>query len=67
MKEKEIERAAMKFCMGCANFEVEREKKNEEKDRGLKLLDYYQKKDRGLKRQTSDTSDTRTSSPYRER
>jgi ribosome-binding protein aMBF1 (putative translation factor) len=54
VKEKEIEGAAMKFCMGCANFEVEREKKNEEKDRGLK-------------RQTSDTSDTRTSSPYRER
>jgi len=53
VKEKEIEGAAMKFCMGCANFEVEREKKNEEKDRGLK--------------QTSDTSDTRTSSPYRER
>jgi ribosome-binding protein aMBF1 (putative translation factor) len=35
VKKKEIERAAMKFCMDCANFKVEREKKNEERDRGL--------------------------------
>jgi ribosome-binding protein aMBF1 (putative translation factor) len=52
VKEKEIERAAMKFCMDCANFKVDREKKNEERDRGLQ-------------RQTRDTSNTRATPPYR--